>query len=450
MAVNKNFVVKNGLEVNDDLILANAVDSMVGIGTSVPYYTLHTQGGIGATTLWVAGVSTFTSDVSVAGVTTLASGGGIVTTGGDLYVAGDLSVIGDVNYDEVTGRNLNITGVGTILNVVVGSGLSVTGISTLTGPVGLETGLTVAGVTTLASAGGITTTGGDLYVGGDLFVLDDVVYDEVTGRNLNITGVGTIAQANITTVNVSSASTFVGVSTFTDVWVGGGMTVAGKLDANSDVDLGGSASNTITFHGDVDSAIIPDADDIRGLGAAAARWSVFHVKQANLNLLNVTGVGTIVQLTNTDQVSTSSTITSIVGTSATITRLNTTDIVSTSSTITTGTVTRLTSTNVNVSGMSTFASGLYVSGGELTVGAAFTVSQAGVVTATKFVGAVDVTGGNFSGVGTFSTLHVGTSGTVLAAVDSATISLGSGANPVTATLNGGSIPSIGLAIALGG
>ena len=100
--------------------------------------------------------------------------------------------------------------------------------------------------------------------------------------------------------------------------------------------------------------------------------------------------------------------------------------------------------------MSTFASGLNVSGGELNVGLAFSVSQAGVVTATKFVGEVDSTSGNYSGVGTFSTLHVGTSGTVLAAVDSATISLGSGANPVTATLNGGSIPSIGLAIALGG
>ena len=177
MAVNKNFVVKNGLEVNDDLILANAVDSMVGIGTSVPYYELHVQGGIGATSLWVAGVSTFTSDVSVTGVTTLASAGGITTVGGDLFVGGDLSVLGDVTYDEVVGRNLNITGVGTILNVVVGSGLSVTGISTLTGPVGMETGLTVAGVTTLASAGGITTTGGDLYVGGDLFVLDDITYD---------------------------------------------------------------------------------------------------------------------------------------------------------------------------------------------------------------------------------------------------------------------------------
>ena len=119
--------------------------------------------------------------------------------------------------------------------------------------------------------------------------------------------------------------------------------------------------------------------------------------------------------------------------------MNTTNTVSTSSTIT------------NLVGTSaTISSGVNVSGGELNVGLAFSVSQAGVVTATKFVGEVDATGGSYSGVGTFSTLHVGTSGTVLAAVDSATISLGSGANPVTATLNGGSIPSIGLAIALGG
>ena len=446
MAVNKNFVVKNGLEVNDDLILANAVDSMVGIGTSVPYYELHVQGGIGATSLWVAGVSTFTSDVSVAGVTTLASAGGITTVGGDLFVGGDLSVLGDVTYDEVVGRNLNITGVGTILNVVVGSGLSVTGISTLTGPVGLETGLTVAGVTTLASAGGITTTGGDLYVGGDLFVLDDITYDEVTGRNLNITGVATIAQANITTVNVSSASTFVGVSTFTDVWVGGGMTVAGNLDVTGDITYDEVVGRNLSITG-VGTITRLNTTNINNTGVSTiTRLNTTDV----VSTAGTITTGTVTQLTNTDFVSTSSTITSIVGTSATITRLNTTDIVSTSSTITTGTVTRLTSTNVNVSGMSTFASGLNVSGGELNVGLAFSVSQAGVITATKFVGEVDSTSGNYSGVGTFSTLHVGTSGTVLAAVDSATISLGSGANPVTATLNGGSIPSIGLAIALGG
>ena len=336
MAVNKNFVVKNGLEVNDDLILANAVDSMVGIGTSVPYYELHVQGGIGATSLWVAGVSTFTSDVSV------------------------------------------------------------------------------TGVTTLASAGGITTTGGDLYVGGDLFVLDDITYDEVNGRNLNISGVATIGQANITSVNVSSASTFVGVSTFTNVWVGRGMTVAGNLDVTGDITYDEVVGRNLS---------------ITGVGTITRLNTTSLVgTSATITTLNST-TGTITQLTNTDFVSTSSTITSIVGTSATITRLNTTSLVGTSATI---------------------SSGLYISGGELTVGAAFTVSQAGVITATKFVGEVDSTSGNYSGVGTFSTLHVGTSGTVLAAVDSATISLGSGANPVTATLNGGSIPSIGLAIALGG
>ena len=67
MAVNKNFVVKNGLEVNDDLILANPTNSRVGIGTSVPQYTLHAFGGIGATSLHVAGVSNKTRGIWAGG-----------------------------------------------------------------------------------------------------------------------------------------------------------------------------------------------------------------------------------------------------------------------------------------------------------------------------------------------------------------------------------------------
>ena len=423
MAVNKNFVVKNGLEVSDDLILANATDNMVGIGTSVPYYELHVQGGIGATSLWVAGVSTFTSDVSVTGVTTLASAGGITTVGGDLFVGGDLSVVGDVVYDEVVGRNLNITGVGTILNVVVGSGLSVTGISTLTGPVGLETGLTVAGVTTLASAGGITTTGGDLYVGGDLFVLDDITYDEVTGRNLNITGVATIAQANITTVNVSSASTFVGVSTFTDVWVGGGMTVAGNLDVTGD----------ITY------------DEVSGRN------------------LNITGVGTITRLNTTN----------LVGTISTITRLNTTDVVSTAGTITTGTINQLTNTDFvgtsatitrlnstsfvgtagtiatlnSTSGTITYLTSTNLTGtiGTITRLNATDAVVSGVLTATSFVGAAQVgvsSEGTYLGTGASVINFASSTGTAWTVEPAGT----SGIATVTVTPGA----SIGLAIALGG
>ena len=417
MAVNKNFVVKNGLEVSDDLILANATDNMVGIGTSIPNQTLHVFGGIGATTLQV-GVSTFLGDVSVVGVTTLASGGGIVTTGGDLYVAGDLSVIGDVNYDEVTGRNLNITGVGTILNVVVGSGLSVTGISTLTGPVGLETGLTVAGVTTLASAGGITTTGGDLYVGGDLFVLDDITYDEVTGRNLNITGVATIAQANITTVNVSSASTFVGVSTFTNVWVGGGLTVAGNLDVTGDITYDEVTGRNL---------------NITGVGTVT-----------RLNTTNLVGtISTITRLNTTDIVSTAGTITTgtinqltntdFVGTSATITRLNSTSFVGTAGTITTGTITYLTSTH------------LTGTIGTITRFNATDAVVSGVLTATTFIGAAQVgvsSEGTYLGTGASVINFASSTGTAWTVEPAGT----SGIATVTVTPGA----SIGLAIALGG
>ena len=108
MAVNKNFVVKNGLEVNTKLILADSTNQKVGIASTAPRYELDVRGGIGGTNLYVS------EGANITGVTTVAGGGGITTTGGKLYV-------GD--------------------------------------------GLAVVGVTTLASAGGISTTGGDLYVG---------------------------------------------------------------------------------------------------------------------------------------------------------------------------------------------------------------------------------------------------------------------------------------------
>ena len=242
MAVNKNFVVKNGLEVNDNLLVADQTTQKVGIGTSVASYTLHVQGGIGATEARVTGVSTFVGSVhaeenfSSVGITTLASAGGITTTGGDLYIGGDLYVLDDVVYDEVNGRNIYISGVSTF-----------TGISTFGANVFIDKNLSVGGITTLANSGGITTTGGDLYVGGDLFVLDDIVYDEVTGRNLNISGIatfvtvdvngnldvsgiGTIGIASITDAVVSGASTFMGIGTFvSDLYVGGNAYVTGDL-----------------------------------------------------------------------------------------------------------------------------------------------------------------------------------------------------------------------------
>lgn len=61
MAVQKNFVVHNGLEVNQNLIYADSSTGKVGISTIDPQYNLHVNGGIGATNSIVTGISTTNS-----------------------------------------------------------------------------------------------------------------------------------------------------------------------------------------------------------------------------------------------------------------------------------------------------------------------------------------------------------------------------------------------------
>ena len=82
--INKNFKVQNGLEVAANLIVADAARNKVGIATSSPNYTLEVSGNIGAASLYVSGVTTST---------------------------------------EVKGTSLNFSGVGTIANVKITSGI---------------------------------------------------------------------------------------------------------------------------------------------------------------------------------------------------------------------------------------------------------------------------------------------------------------------------------------
>ena len=222
MAVNKNFVVKNGLEVATDVILANASTKNVGIGSTQPTLTLDVRGGIGATDLQVTGFSTFTDDIQVGAsgsvfyvsnsnnfvgvgtsvpAYTLEVRGPVSTGVTALYVRGDMRVTGDINLDDITLDDAEI------------QNLTVT-----------DT-LTVAGVTTLASSGGITTTGGQLYIDTDLNV----------GGVSTFTGAATFSND----VNVSGFSTFVGFSTFNDyVFIQDGLNVAGVITATSFNGLG--------------------------------------------------------------------------------------------------------------------------------------------------------------------------------------------------------------------
>jgi hypothetical protein len=140
MAINKNFVVKNGFEASTDLIAADAVTRRVGVGTTAARHTLHVNGGIGATTLVVSGIGTFTNELNVglngSVLTALGIGGSVgigstlpsylldvrspVSTGQTaLYVFGDVEITGITKANAVDFANLIVSGIATFNNVTL-------------------------------------------------------------------------------------------------------------------------------------------------------------------------------------------------------------------------------------------------------------------------------------------------------------------------------------------
>ena len=58
--------------------------------------------------------------------------------------------------------------------------------------------------------------------------------------------------------------------------INGTLTVEGLAQFNGSVNLGGAATDTVTFSADVDSNIIPDGNGTRNLGASGSRWNTVY------------------------------------------------------------------------------------------------------------------------------------------------------------------------------
>ena len=168
MAINKNFVIKNGVQVATDLIVGDSDTKKVGIGTTIAGYTLHVgatnvggRGGIGATDLNITGVGTVTN-FNVTGLSTFAN---------DVSVSGMVSAQAlSIGTTEVIDRGLRLSGIAsldatttaTIEEAIrVGpnsfSDLKVSGISTFVGIATFATGLDVVS--------GVSTFGAPLRIG---------------------------------------------------------------------------------------------------------------------------------------------------------------------------------------------------------------------------------------------------------------------------------------------
>jgi hypothetical protein len=219
MAVNKNFVVKNGLEVATDVILANATSKNVGIGSTQPTFTLDVRGGIGATDVKVSGFTTLAQDLQVGtsgsvfyvsdsnnnvGVGTSVPNSAYtldvrspVSTGQTaLYVYGDMRVTGDINLDDITLDDAEIQ------NLTITDTLHVTGLTTFVGfttfndYVFIQDGLNVTG--TGITATDITVSG--VATVGTLFAAAGIV----TASSIDVAGLTTTKDLLVTGVTTST------------------------------------------------------------------------------------------------------------------------------------------------------------------------------------------------------------------------------------------------------
>ena len=267
MGINKNFVVKNGLEVSTDLILADSTANRVGIATTAPKYLLHVLGGIGAT------------DVNITGIATIS----------DLVVSGNLSIGSSSGSD---GQYLKSTGTGvewadfpvgrSSTSVVAAAGQSLFEVAYSVGLVDVFVNGIRLSTSEFTATDGVTIQLTDGCYGGENV---DILAYAVEGLGIGATGITglTIREEGVTVGNPQGVTSinFVG-ATVTAAATGAGLTVT----------ISGSGGGGGDIYWGSTTAGIHTTSNV-GVGTTNPTSALTVKGNTSLETLNVSGVSTL-------------------------------------------------------------------------------------------------------------------------------------------------------------